>query len=55
MLAYEEKHIEKVVEMLLVGYYDVVYKKPHHIDFFIENKNESETLDILKNLPILRT
>jgi len=55
MLAYEEKHIEKVVEMLLVGYYDVVYKKPHHIDFFIENKNESETLNILKNLPILRT
>lgn len=48
--AYEKNHLEEVVKILLVEYYDLVYKKPRHIDLSIENTENSMTLKTLKKL-----
>ncbi|MDD3462743.1 MAG: tRNA 2-selenouridine(34) synthase MnmH [Sulfurospirillaceae bacterium] len=41
--AYESGDLEKVAEILLVDYYDVVYKKPKKIDLTIENISTKDT------------
>lgn len=48
--AYGEKNIKEVVKILLVEYYDTVYKKQERIDLTIDNQNNQNTLEILKNL-----
>lgn len=50
MDAYEKHNLEEVAKILLVEYYDLVYKKPHHIDLSIENSENSMTLKTLKIL-----
>ncbi len=48
--AYESKDLAKVAELLLVGYYDNVYKKPSKIDFTLENSDIKETIKALGNM-----
>ncbi|AFL68588.1 tRNA 2-selenouridine(34) synthase MnmH [Sulfurospirillum barnesii] len=50
--AYENKQLEKVVELLLLKYYDVVYKKPQHSNFFLEYAKEQTTYDALNALHV---
>jgi len=47
---YKMRNIEKVSEILLLDYYDNVYKKPSKIDKTISNKNEKIALEELINL-----
>ena len=48
--AYGRGDLERVAEILLTEYYDVVYKKPKRADVSICNDDEAKTLEILKNL-----
>ncbi len=48
--AYKGGDLKRVAEILLVEYYDVVYKKPAHIDATICNDDEAKTLEILNKL-----
>ncbi|ACZ12324.1 tRNA 2-selenouridine(34) synthase MnmH [Sulfurospirillum deleyianum] len=50
--AYEHHDLEKVVAMLLVEYYDRVYKKPQHNDMSLENNEEKSALETLKSLHV---
>ncbi len=50
--AYESKDLAKVAELLLVGYYDNVYKKPVKIDYTIENRNIKDVISRLDNLAV---
>jgi tRNA 2-selenouridine synthase len=48
--AYRRGDLESVAEILLVDYYDVVYKKPKRVDVTICNDDEAKTLEQLNNL-----
>ncbi len=48
--SYENRDLSKVAEILLVDYYDKVYRKPKKIDFVIDNSNEYEALCELNDL-----
>ncbi len=45
---YKERDLAKVSEILLLDYYDKVYKKPEKIDFTVDNSTQDETLVKLK-------
>lgn len=47
---YEKGDLSKVAEILLVDYYDKVYRKPAKIDYVIDNTNEYEALCELNDL-----
>jgi tRNA 2-selenouridine synthase len=47
--AFKENDLAKVAQILLLDYYDKVYKKPSRVDYKIENSNHQETLKILLN------
>ncbi|WP_331776016.1 tRNA 2-selenouridine(34) synthase MnmH [Sulfurospirillum sp. 1612] len=47
---YQEKNLAKVAEILLLDYYDNVYKKPQKIDFSINNSDINVTLSKLNNI-----
>lgn len=47
---YKQNNLEKVSELLLLDYYDNVYKKPSKIDLTISNDNQNISLQILNNL-----
>lgn len=47
---YKKGDLAKVAEILLVDYYDKVYRKPKRVDLVIDNSNESETLARLLEL-----
>ena len=48
--SYEKGDLPKVAEILLVDYYDKVYRKPKKIDYIIDNTNESDALEELNDL-----
>jgi len=48
--SYENRDLSKVAEILLVEYYDKVYRKPKKVDYVIDNANEYESLCELNNL-----
>ncbi len=48
--SYEKRDLEKVAEILLVDYYDKVYRKPKRVDYVIDNSDESEALSKLCEL-----
>ncbi len=48
--AYEEKNLAQVSKILLLDYYDKVYKKPKKIDKTISNEINSETLKELNKI-----
>ena len=50
LLAYEKEDLAEVSKILLVAYYDLVYKKPHHIDMILDNSNQQVTLEALHTL-----
>lgn len=50
--AYERHHLSEVAEILLVEYYDLVYKKPRKIDMCLDNADETATLHALKTLHV---
>ena len=50
--AYEEANLVQVATILLVEYYDVVYKKPRHIDLSLDNTHETATLEALNALHV---
>ena len=50
--SYENRDLSKVAEILLVEYYDKVYRKPKNIDYIIDNTNESEALCELNDLQL---
>jgi len=50
--AYEKRDLKTVAQILLVDYYDLVYKKPHRIDSVIENIKHEETISTLKSLHV---
>lgn len=50
--AYEEGNLAEVAKILLIEYYDLVYKKPRHIDITLDNADESATLDALEALHV---
>ena len=56
--SYENRDLAKVAEILLVDYYDKVYRKPKKIDFTIDNSSEIEALcqlnDLRAKLPSLQ-
>ncbi|MFK5880834.1 MAG: tRNA 2-selenouridine(34) synthase MnmH [Sulfurospirillum sp.] len=45
---YKERNLEKVSELLLLDYYDHVYKKPLHIDDTISNTDKQNTVKYLE-------
>ena len=47
---YEKGDLEKVAEILLVDYYDKVYRKPKKVDYTISNEDESVALVQLQEL-----
>lgn len=47
---YKKGDLSKVAEILLVGYYDKVYRKPAKIDYTIDNTNEADALLALEEL-----
>ncbi len=47
---YKKRDLAKVSQILLLDYYDNVYKKPIQIDFIVSNENENTALDALKNI-----
>jgi len=47
---YKQKNLEKVSEILLLDYYDNVYKKPTKIDKTISNENQEDALDEILHL-----
>ena len=50
ILAYEQNDLSKVAEILLIEYYDLVYKKPRHIDLVLDNADHAATIEALKAL-----
>lgn len=50
--AYEIGDLRTVAHILLVDYYDLVYKKPHRVDSVIENSQHAETIHTLKSLHV---
>lgn len=50
LTAYRQGDLAKVAEILLVEYYDVVYKKPRRVDVTLHNDNEHESLEFLNKL-----
>jgi len=50
LLAYNNHDLAEVSKILLVAYYDLVYKKPRHIDMVLDNAEESATLTALQTL-----
>lgn len=48
--SYENGELLKVAEILLVDYYDKVYKKPSKIDHIIDNSSEKRTLSALMEI-----
>lgn len=51
---YQEKNLPKVAEILLLDYYDNVYKKPEIVDLSIDNSNISVTLSKLYKIKKVR-
>ncbi|WP_458699358.1 tRNA 2-selenouridine(34) synthase MnmH [Sulfurospirillum sp. 1307] len=47
---YKKGDLAKVAEILLVDYYDKVYKKPSKVDYVIDNSNENDALERLLEL-----
>jgi len=47
---YKKGDLAVVAEILLVDYYDTVYRKPHKVDFTVDNSNEQEALLELENI-----
>ncbi len=45
---YKERNLEKVSEILLLDYYDHVYKKPLHVEDIVSNENKNQTVQYLK-------
>ncbi|WP_263832903.1 tRNA 2-selenouridine(34) synthase MnmH [Sulfurospirillum oryzae] len=52
MLAYEHHQLDEVAKILLVEYYDLVYKKPPHIDMVLENTEPNATIETLQALHV---
>lgn len=50
--AYERRDLKTVAQILLVDYYDLVYKKPDRVDSVIENAQHEETINTLKSLHV---
>jgi len=50
--SYKKGDLFKVAEILLVDYYDKVYRKPTKIDYSINNANECEALSELNDLQL---
>lgn len=50
--AYEEGDLSQVAKILLVEYYDLVYKKPRHSDITLDNADEMATLEALRSLHV---
>jgi len=50
--AYASNDLSKVAQILLVAYYDLVYKKPRHIDLTLDNAHETITLEALETLHV---
>jgi tRNA 2-selenouridine synthase len=48
--SYEKRDLAKVAEILLVDYYDKVYRKPKKVDFIIDNSDEKIALAQLNDL-----
>ncbi len=48
---YRAKNLPKVSQILLLDYYDHVYRKPKKVDALISNEDENRALDELKKLP----
>lgn len=53
--AYEKDNLADVAKILLVEYYDVVYKKPHKIDKIIDNANQCQSIQALQSLHVKLT
>ena len=47
---YKKRDLAKVSEILLLDYYDNVYKKPIQIDYTVSNEDQKKALDTLKSL-----
>lgn len=52
IIAYEKGDLASVAQILLVDYYDVVYKKPKRVDSVIENDEHTQTIEALKALHV---
>ncbi len=50
--SYKKGDLSKVAEILLVDYYDKVYRKPKKVDYIIDNTNENDALYELNNLQL---
>jgi len=50
--AYEEANLAEVAKILLIEYYDLVYKKPRHLDLTLDNAEENATLQTLQALHV---
>ena len=50
--SYKNRDLSKVAEILLVEYYDKVYRKPKKIDYIVDNTNENEALCELNDLQL---
>lgn len=48
--SYKSRDLEKVAEILLVDYYDKVYRKPEKVDFIIDNGDEEKALIELQKI-----
>ncbi len=48
--SYKKGNLEKVAEILLIDYYDKVYKKPARVDLTLDNSNPKETLKVLESI-----
>ena len=45
---YKERNLHKVSEILLLDYYDHVYKKPLHVEDAVSNENRLKTIEYLQ-------
>ena len=50
--AYQNADLSAVARMLLVDYYDLVYRKPKRVDYTLDNANSEEILKDLKALHV---
>jgi len=53
--AYESHNLAEVAQTLLTQYYDVVYKKPHHVDRVLDNADANVTIEALQALHVKLT
>lgn len=53
--AYESHDLAAVAQTLLTQYYDVVYKKPHHVDMVLDNADANVTIEALQALHVKLT